>query len=449
MKLKQIIEQAKIVNDHVEVPFEHEYRAAKSKKILKLIKNKIPPLDLKFYEGVEVFYLTDKGDNYLGHIEYSHLNGLRCKAVKIDSTFSKYRGFYRLLFDLIFSYTSIQCIFGDSIQTKRAIKSWKKLLKEYDPIVYNLEEKEFLVFDSYKEFEKREDEFWGIETKKDKFLIGVSKNSLNESNGVFEFFEHKTKRLERLGEQLTVNRLHEMLIRGLNLDEFEIDELKPFIEQARIVDNHIGYSLEMDYKQEKSSLKLLKDRIPPFDLKVFQGNNVFYLTDKNDEYLGHIEYNELKVPCKTITFTSTYSKQRGFYKILFEVIFIKTEYQCIFGDEQTKRAISAWKNMLKKYYPVVLNTKTEEIKEFNTYEEFEKENEENHFWDLKNNTFLVGVTKKNLAEELNLFFDFLNERMEHHRRIPRSNHIPEMLVRSWDLTEDEANELIEFFGEKK
>jgi len=228
--------------------------------------------------------------------------------------------------------------------------------------------------------------------------------------------------------------------------------LKQIIEQAQIIDNHHGQDFEMDYKQEKSTLKLLKDNIPPFNLKAFQGNDIFYLTDKNDGYLGHIEYENFHTKCNAIKFNSSYSKQRGFYKILFEVVFVKTDIECIFGDsKQTKRAISAWKKMLKKYQPIVLNTKTNEFEIFKDYNDFNEKNNEHKFWATYPNDYLIGVSKIGMTENKleNYLFDFLNEKLNYHRKHPRSGHKQDMLIRGWDLTEDEADELIEFFGEKK
>jgi hypothetical protein len=99
--------------------------------------------------------------------------------------------------------------------------------------------------------------------------------------------------------------------------------------ESLIVPNHSGNNMALDFKNDFNKLKLILDKIDPFDNKVYQGNDVFYLTDADDNYLVHVEYTHLDTD--KIVINTTFSKQRGFYELLFKLILAKTPIQMIFG----------------------------------------------------------------------------------------------------------------------
>ena len=73
-------------------------------------------------------------------------------------------------------------------------------------------------------------------------------------------------------------------------NKMRIKDLKT---EALVVPNHAGNSMESDFKNDFHKLKLLIDKIDPLDNKLYQGDDIFYLADDNDRYLGHIEYSKI------------------------------------------------------------------------------------------------------------------------------------------------------------
>lgn len=165
-------------------------------------------------------------------------------------------------------------------------------------------------------------------------------------------------------------------------------KLKQIVEMSLITDDHNGDSMEPDFKNDFSKLKLIVDNIAPLSNKLFRGIDIFYLTDKNNNYLGHVEYNHIDTT--KISITTTYSKQRGFYELLFKIILAKTEIDMIFGGKrQSKRSIKSWKKQLTKFKKKVYNTQTKEIEEFDNSKEHE-------YWttDVKTSEkYLVGISE--------------------------------------------------------
>jgi len=94
------------------------------------------------------------------------------------------------------------------------------------------------------------------------------------------------------------------------------------------------------------SLNILKDRIKPDDLKLYEGKNIFYLTDSKNNYLGHLEYVKFDLK-NSIRVVSAYSKFRGFYKLVFQLILTETKIDYIFGDLQTNKK---YNKILEKDY---------------------------------------------------------------------------------------------------
>jgi hypothetical protein len=73
--------------------------------------------------------------------------------------------------------------------------------------------------------------------------------------------------------------------------------------------------MELDFKNQFKKLKLLFDKIDPFE-----------------NYLGHVEYTHLDKD--KIVIETTFSKQRGFYELLFKLVLAKTPIRMIFGGER-------------------------------------------------------------------------------------------------------------------
>lgn len=173
MNLKSLIDETLIIPDNHGISMEQHFINDFNK--LKLIQEKIDPLDNKLYQGIDIFYLTDDFDNYLGHLEYSHLSH---DKIKISSTFSIQRGFYELLFKLILAKTPIKMIFGDEQQTKKAIGSWKKVMSKFGKqVVYNQYTKSVESYDNTKE-----DEYYitnRADHNHDKYIIGITESVFN------------------------------------------------------------------------------------------------------------------------------------------------------------------------------------------------------------------------------------------------------------------------------
>lgn len=178
-----------------------------------------------------------------------------------------------------------------------------------------------------------------------------------------------------------------------------IMKIKSLNEMALITSDRTTMSMEMDFKNELPKLKLIADDIKPLSNKLYQGIDIFYLADKNNNYLGHIEYD--KIDNDKITIRSSFSTQRGFYELMFKFILIKTPIKMIFGDtKQTNRSVKAWKKIINKHKPIVFNRVTNQVEVFD-------KNKEDEYWtpDPKEaSTYLVGI-----SESDNNFIDNYNE----------------------------------------
>ena len=231
MKLNQIIEQARIVDNHIGYPMEMDFKNEIDR--LTLLKGNIPPFDVKFYRGNDIFYLADKNDEYLGHIEYKPISSIKCESIQFTSTYTKVKGLYKIAFDLIFSYTNFKCIFGDKEQTKRAMKSWKRILQLYHPIVFDTLENKIINFKSYQDFEKQSSTFWSKNRESERYLIGVSRGGLTSNQLESLIFKSLEKIIENQNKHPRTTHLIENLTRRLDLTEYEANEMIEFFKEKK------------------------------------------------------------------------------------------------------------------------------------------------------------------------------------------------------------------------
>lgn len=216
--------------------------------------------------------------------------------------------------------------------------------------------------------------------------------------------------------------------------------IKDLKSESLIVSNHNGNSMELDFKNDFKKLKLILDKIDPFDNKVYQGNDVFYLTDADDNYLGHVEYTYLDKD--KICINTTFSKQKGFYELLFKLILIKTPIKMIFGgNEQSESALGSWKKVMAKFQKKVYNRETKQIEDF-------IDSKENEYWvtnnkDLLKDKYYVGISE---AEWMTSRFMHGEQMMEHRRACGRIGRTPhDMLTRFYAIDPEDAIEMVNMY----
>ncbi len=225
--------------------------------------------------------------------------------------------------------------------------------------------------------------------------------------------------------------------------------LKQLQEMALITDNYGGNSMQMDFNAEFKKLELCSTDIELLGCKIYSGHDVFYLTDKENEYLGHVEYKRLDNDKMFIT-TSFVNKERieeikktesikiGLYEFIFKIILAKTHFKYIFGGEmQSPRAIKSWKKQLQKFKKKVYNLETKQIEEFN-------DSKENEYWTKNENIakkYLVGISESD--NHIKWRFLKAKEQLELREslgRLERQNM--DTLVRFLGFNNETATELI-------
>lgn len=216
--------------------------------------------------------------------------------------------------------------------------------------------------------------------------------------------------------------------------------LQQLNEMSLITDDFEGYPMLYDFQQEFKTLKLIKDKIPPLNNKLYSGQHIFYLTDEKDNYLGHLEYSFLDTD--TIKIDSTYSSFRGFYELLFKLIFVLTPIKMIFGgSRQSPRAISSWKKRLEKFHKKVYNTETKQVEEFD-------DSKENLYWtkdDKLSKKYLVGLSESdNFIKNDYIEIEQLLETKRNHGKVGMP--VSDILVRFYRLNVDEVQEILEVFN---
>lgn len=216
--------------------------------------------------------------------------------------------------------------------------------------------------------------------------------------------------------------------------------VKDLTAESLVVSNHAGNSMESDFKNDFHKLKLLIDKIDPLDNKLYQGDDIFYLTDDNDRYLGHIEYS--KIDTNKIMITTTFSRQRGFYDLLFKLILVKTPIKYIFGGiEQSESAVGSWKKTLGRFTKKVYNRESHQIEDF-------VDSKEHEYWvrDSNNPTktkYLVGLTEHFGFDER---FKRGEELLETRRSKGRQCRTPhDILVRFYGIDPEDSVEMVKMY----
>lgn len=236
MNLKQLQEMAFITLPHegnsMEFHFNHDF------KKLKLISNDIELLGCKIYSGYDVFYLSDRNDTYLGHIEYESIDedkmmilttyANKDRIKEIEKLESIKIGLYEFMFKCILAKTHFKMIFGGNMQSPSAIKSWKKQLQKFKKKVYNTETRQVENFD-----DSREDDYW---TKNEeiakKYLVGISESD----NYIKWHFSAAKEQLELRESKGRVDRHNlDTLVRFLDFDNDTALNLIEFCDMPKYV----------------------------------------------------------------------------------------------------------------------------------------------------------------------------------------------------------------------
>lgn len=220
-------------------------------------------------------------------------------------------------------------------------------------------------------------------------------------------------------------------------NKMRIKDLKT---EAHVIPNHKGNSMELDFKHDFSKLKLIVDEVDPFDNKVYQGIDIFYLTDSDDNYLSHLEYSHIDQ--SKIMITTTFTKQKGFYQLMLRLILAKTPIKMIFGGyEQTESAVGAWKKTMNHHKKKVYNRVTNQVEEF-------IDSKENEYWvrdgtDPNRYKYCVGICE---SEWLSEGLKNGKEIMDHRRSCGRKSRTPhDILVRFYWLDPDDVDEMVEMY----
>ena len=198
--------------------------------------------------------------------------------------------------------------------------------------------------------------------------------------------------------------------------------------------------MESDFKNDFSKLKLIVDKIDPFDNKVYQGHDIFYMTDDNDNYLSHLEYQH--IDSSKIMITTTFSKQRGFYQLMLRLILAKTPIKMIFGGyEQTESAVGSWKKIMQKFKKKVYNQVTKQVEDF-------IDSKEDEYWvrddtDENRYKYCVGICESEWLTE-----GLINgkEIMDHRRSCGRKSRTPhDILIRFYWLDPYDVDEMVKMY----
>lgn len=158
------------------------------------------------------------------------------------------------------------------------------------------------------------------------------------------------------------------------LNEFEVDE--PVNEMAH-TSGDIGpdsFSKEQEWNKNipniKNSpfIKLLKDRMGGSRYKLYlQGNDSYFLTNENDEYLGQIEATKNQNILSIESSHANSNKIKGFYSIIFPVFFAIGITQIYSHNNLSNKAINSYDRLTKVNNNLKLqtyNTKTQEYKDW-------------------------------------------------------------------------------------
>jgi len=104
---------------------------------------------------------------------------------------------------------------------------------------------------------------------------------------------------------------------------------------------------ELEYNKhykDNNILKLVSDKLVK-KMKIKKSDSVYFLLDKNDRYLGHIEY--YKVKDKIIISHTNSELKSGFYDIMFTSI-LKDEKEIMSDKSLSTNSIKAYENLNRK-----------------------------------------------------------------------------------------------------
>jgi len=132
---------------------------------------------------------------------------------------------------------------------------------------------------------------------------------------------------------------------------------KGFInEMAYISGKHDNnsFSLKLDWDNHfKEKAHLIIDKIPK-NYKIYSYMNYYFLTDKNNEYLGYIQLKDVsKIYNIKETFQIKTSNSsgivKGFYNIMFTSILVRTNIKCILSDGNlSSNAVKSYERLNKE-----------------------------------------------------------------------------------------------------
>jgi hypothetical protein len=116
-------------------------------------------------------------------------------------------------------------------------------------------------------------------------------------------------------------------------------KFRDFIEEmAYISGEHSSssFSLQNDWVNHfKEKATLLVDRLPK-NYKLYNFMDYYFLTNKNDEYLGYVHVKDVSNLYKKDTYqivsSNSTGEVKGFYNIIFTSIFLKTDIKHILSD---------------------------------------------------------------------------------------------------------------------
>ena len=151
--------------------------------------------------------------------------------------------------------------------------------------------------------------------------------------------------------------------------------------------------LDWDYfKKYLDSMKLIKHKLNN-KMKIYKSESNYFLVNKYDEYLGHIQYSEKDDIIKIETSNS--ELQKGFYEIMFTAILGSGVKEIISDTALSTLSIKSYINMSRKISNFELAIKTNK-----GYKSFSKE-------ELLNGSNVVSIKQSHNLEEM--FRDYYNK----------------------------------------
>jgi len=126
----------------------------------------------------------------------------------------------------------------------------------------------------------------------------------------------------------------------------------------KVSGNSIGIS-DLNYYMTSGQkfLKLVKDNFTPKKYKVYKTNSTYFLTDKNNKYLGNIQYEKHKNTVKI--FSSNSTLKGNFYNIMFTAMFLDGVKEILSDNSLSTGSTKAYKNLSNHFNIKVKSEKSE------------------------------------------------------------------------------------------